>query len=72
MQKYLGNWHQGAFDNPKVELLHMDARKYLENSKDVYDIIVVDLTEPLDDGPSYLLFTKEFYNIASERLAENG
>ncbi len=71
-KKYLGNWHQGAFDNPKVELLHMDARKYLENSKDVYDIIVVDLTEPLDDGPSYLLFTKEFYNIASERLAENG
>ena len=69
---YLPEWSQGAFDNPKVKLCFMDARKYLEENDDKWDIIFFDLTEPLDDSPSYLLFTKEFYQLAAKRIKDGG
>ncbi|NLZ93382.1 MAG: polyamine aminopropyltransferase [Firmicutes bacterium] len=71
-KEYLPEWHQGAFSDPKVQVHYMDARKYLKKTDEIFDIIFMDLTEPLDDGPSYLLFTKQFYKIASERLAADG
>ncbi|NLP38012.1 MAG: polyamine aminopropyltransferase [Firmicutes bacterium] len=71
-QEYLPQWSQGAFNDSKVQVLHMDARKYLEETDQVFDIIIMDLTEPVDDGPSYLLFTKEFFQTTIDRLAEDG
>ncbi len=71
-KQYLPEWSQGAFDDPKVETCYMDARKYLEQNDDQWDIIFFDLTEPLDDSPSYLLFTKEFYQLVAQRIKEGG
>lgn len=71
-KKYLPEWSQGAFDDPRVEIYFMDARKYLEENDSKWDIIFFDLTEPLDDSPSYLLFTKEFYHLASKRIEDKG
>ena len=44
---------------PAHPLLHEDARAYLEKTSDRFDLIVVDLVEPLE-GTGVLLFTKEF------------
>jgi len=71
-KKYLPDWNQGSFDNPKVELYHMDARKYLEENTGKWDVIFLDLTEPLDNSPSYLLFTKEFYRLTAQRIKKGG
>jgi len=71
-REYLPQWSQGAFDNAKVEVLHMDARKYLEDNPEKWDVIFLDLPEPLDDSPCYLLFTTEFYKIVSDRLLSGG
>lgn len=71
-QKYLPQWSQGAFQNPKVKVYYMDAREYIQKTDKVFDIIYMDLTEPVDDGPSYLLFTKEFFQITATKLTENG
>lgn len=71
-KRYLPEWSRGAFNNPKVEIRFMDARKYLEDNDSKWDIIFLDLTEPLDDSPSYLLFTKEFYRLAAQRLKKGG
>ncbi|PKM79534.1 MAG: polyamine aminopropyltransferase, partial [Firmicutes bacterium HGW-Firmicutes-13] len=70
--EYLPGWNDGAFKDPRVELLFMDARKYLEKTEEVFDVIISDITEPLDDGPSYLLFTKEFYQTVNQRLDDQG
>ncbi len=69
---HLPEWHQGAFDDPRVEVIHDDARKYLFDTKEVYDVVISDLTEPLEEGPSQLLFTREFYAGVQERLAPDG
>jgi spermidine synthase len=71
-KEYLPEWHQGAFEDLKVKVHYMDARKYLRKTDEVFDVIYMDLPEPLDDGPAYLLFTRQFYQIVSERLADDG
>lgn len=71
-RQHLGDWHQGTFDDPRVELRHEDARAYLHGSGEVFDCIIVDITDPLVGGPAYLLFTEEFYRLVAARLAPRG
>jgi spermidine synthase len=70
--KHLPEMHQGAFDDPRVELKYLDARKYLEETQDTFDVIIVDIPEPLEAGPAYLLYTREFYQIVKKRLSPQG
>jgi len=69
---HLPEMHQGAFDDARVELRHEDARGWLEATRDRFDVAIVDLTEPLEEGPACLLFTREFYRLLSDRLTDGG
>jgi len=71
-KRHLPEMHRGAFDDPRTRLLHEDARAYLEKTRDRFDLIVIDLVEPLEEGPACLLFTKEFYTLVRDRLTERG
>jgi spermidine synthase len=71
-RELLPEWHQGAFEDPRVELRYLDARRYLEETAEIFDVIIIDISEPIEEGPAYLLFTKEFYEIVRERLAPAG
>lgn len=71
-KKYLIGWHQGSFNDSRVILKHMDARAYLEETENKFDVIISDLTEPVDAGPSYLLFTREFYRLVKTKLKPGG
>ncbi len=71
-QKYLPNHSRGAFEDRRTELYHVDARDYLVKSNDKFDIIIIDLPDPVEEGPAYLLYTKEFYQIVRDRLTDNG
>jgi len=69
---HLPEWHQGAFDDPRVSMKYLDARKYLEETSEIFDVIIIDISEPVEEGPAYLLYTKEFYDLVFERLSEGG
>ena len=71
-KKHLLPWHEGSFDDPKVELIHVDARAHLLATPELFDCILVDVTDPLAGGPAYRMFTREFYQLASSRLTEDG
>ncbi len=71
-REYLPQWQSGAFDDPRVTLLHADARQALADSREQFDAIVVDVTDPLAGGPSYRLFTREFYELVAARLSPRG
>lgn len=71
-KEHLPTWHQGAFDDPRVELRHEDALAYLENTDEPFDVMVLDLVDPMEAGPAYRLYTQEFYRMANDRLADNG
>jgi spermidine synthase len=71
-RQHLGIWHAGAYDDPRTTLLHQDARAWLVDSTEPFDSVIVDVTDPLAGGPSYMLFTKEFYQIVYDHLAPGG
>src|SRR6059036_371878 len=69
---HLPEMHRGAFDDPRADVRHEDARAYLERSSERFDFITIDLVEPLEEGPACLLFTKEFYTLVRDRLTPGG
>ncbi len=71
-KEHLPTWHQGAFDDPRVELRHEDALAYLEGADEPFDVMILDLVDPMEAGPAYRLYTQEFYRMASDRLTDNG
>jgi spermidine synthase len=71
-RKFLPNLSRGAFDDRRTELYHVDAREYLAKSKERFDVIIIDLPDPIEEGPAYLLYTREFYGIAREHLTDDG
>lgn len=71
-REYLPNHHQGSFDDPRVKLVHADALTYLENTSEQFDVVIIDVPDPLEAGPAYLLFTQEFYTLVRDRLRDDG
>ena len=71
-RQYLPNHHLGSFDDPRTNLIHEDARAYLQNTSDLYDVIILDLVDPLEGGTAALLYTQEFYALAKARLNSGG
>lgn len=71
-REHLGLWHRGAFDDPRVRLVHADARAFVERGGERFDVIIADLTDPTESAPSKLLYTEEFYRAAARLLAPGG
>ena len=71
-RQYLPNHHRGSFDDPRLELRHEDARAYLNGPGENFDVMVMDLVDPMEGGPAYLLYTRQYYEIAKSRLNPGG
>ena len=71
-KRFLPGHSQGAFEDKRTELHHVDARDYLAKCGESFDIIIIDLPDPIEEGPAYLLYTQEFYQLVRERLTANG
>ncbi len=71
-RRHLPNHHRGAFGDPRLKLRFADAYVYLQETSERFDVIVIDVPDPLEQGPAYLLFTREFYSLAKERLTDQG
>jgi len=69
---YLPNHHNGSFDDERLELHHCDARTYLNDNNYTYDVIILDLVDPLEEGIAYQLYTREFYEIVRSCLNRGG
>lgn len=70
--EHLPQWHQGAFHDSRAEVRHEDAYAYLQNSREPFDVLVLDLVDPMETGPAYKLYTREFYTLCKERLTDRG
>jgi spermidine synthase len=71
-RRFLPNHHRGAFDDPRVELHFRDAKEYLETTEDTYDVMLIDLPDPQEEGPASFLYTDTFYSLLRKRLNPNG
>jgi spermidine synthase len=70
---HLPQWHQGSFDDPRVELRYEDVQDTLARARDrEWDMVVLDITDPVEDGPSVELFTLRFFAEVARVLADDG
>jgi spermidine synthase len=71
-RRYLPTFSAGAFDDPRVELVIAEARGWLEQHSETFDVILSDLTEPEEDALSSRLFSRQFFQLARTRLKAGG
>lgn len=71
-RQYLPEWSQGAFDDERTQLYFQDARHFVNKIKERFDVVISDLTEPLEGGPSVYLFTREFFSRIAATLTDDG
>ncbi|AEM39280.1 spermidine synthase [Pyrolobus fumarii 1A] len=74
-KKYLQEWHQGAFDDPRSEVVIEDGMKYVEECLkrgEKFDVIIMDLTDPYGPEVSKGLYSREFFSKLSSILSDDG
>lgn len=69
-KSYFPNHSQGAYDDPRVNLVISDGMDYVRQSQQKFDVIISDCTDPL--GPGEVLFSSDFYEGCKRCLNENG
>lgn len=71
-KRYLPEWSNGAFEDPRANVVVGDALAYMRDHDERYGVILSDLTEPLEDSPSNPLFNDAVFGLIKSRLAEGG
>lgn len=57
--EYFPEISNGAFDDPRTDLIITDGVKFVAETNKRFDVIIVDSTDPI--GPGEVLFTESFY-----------
>jgi len=69
-QTYLPNHSQGAYDDPRVDIVIDDGLHYVQATQERFDIIISDSTDPI--GPGEALFKADFYAQCKRCLTPGG
>ncbi|KAH8064035.1 spermidine synthase [Aureococcus anophagefferens] len=68
-KKELPSWNAGSTEDPRLDLRIGDARSYLlEESSGTFDVVVLDISDPIEAGPAVHLYTQEFYELVAKKL----
>ena len=68
--KYLPKHSDGAYDDPRVDIVIDDGINFVRETDDRFDVIISDSTDPI--GPGEALFTDSFYVACRKRLNPGG
>src|SRR5262249_19639296 len=71
-RELLPEWSAGAFADPRARVVIGDGRDWVEQCQEQFDVICMDLTDQIDLGPSFPLYTQGFFRKLRERLAPDG
>jgi spermidine synthase len=70
-----GYFHEDGprlLESPRARVIVDDGRRFLERTRDTYDVVVVDPPPPVSAAGSSLLYSREFYEAVKGRLAPRG
>ena len=71
-QPTLPTSHEGCFNDSRATIVYEDGHKFIENSKENFDVIVIDITCPRVESSAHKLFTKEFRLAVLNKLKPHG
>lgn len=69
-RQHMPSVSDGAFDDPRTEIIIADGIKFMAETDRKFDLIVVDSTDPI--GPGEVLFTESFYKDCARCLTAEG
>lgn len=69
-EEYLKDINKGSFKNKKTNLLIQDGNKFIQTTKNKFDVIIIDSSDPI--GPAKKLFQKNFYRNIKPLLKKKG
>ncbi len=67
----LKDMNEGALENERVEILVQDAKKFVRETGERFDVVFMDLVDPYDD-PKFQLYAQEQIKMCKRVLAEEG
>jgi spermidine synthase len=70
-----GFYHADAarvLTHPKGHIIIDDGRRFLNRTRQKFDVIVIDPPPPIETAGSSLLYSKEFYELAKQHLQPDG
>lgn len=70
-REWLPEVHQGSLNDNRVRIEFGDAFDVIAETRG-WDVIIADLTDPIESGPAYKLFTREFFAYCQRALAPGG
>jgi len=71
-KQHLPTWGNNVAEDERFELVIGDAYAYINNTEEKFDLIIMDISDPIEAGPGIALYTQEFYQIALTKLSQNG
>ncbi len=69
--RILTELNEKSFKNPKVKIINDDAFKFMENAREFYDVIIIDLPDP-NNSSLARLYSREFYKTVKKKLSRAG
>ncbi len=69
-RQYMPSISAGAFDDPRAEIIIADGVRFMAETENRFDVIIIDSTDPI--GPGEVLFTESFYRDCASRLTPRG
>jgi spermidine synthase len=67
----LASLNSNALQDNRLQIVNTDAWKFLEQDKQLYNVIIIDLPDPHDISISKL-YTRAFYSLVMRHLAADG
>jgi spermidine synthase len=64
-------WNNRVLENPTTNLIIQDGRAHLQLTRENYDVIISEPSNPWMAGLA-ALFTRDFFSLARERLTDDG
>ncbi|WP_456327273.1 spermidine synthase [Archaeoglobus sp.] len=70
-KKYLKSMNRECWKDDRLKIIYEDCRKFLKDTRDKFDLVIVDLPDPKDDL-SATMYSLEFYNTVYNVLSDDG
>jgi spermidine synthase len=77
-REHMPEMHQNAFSDPRVQVVIDDALNFIDSPSEsgdpakLWDVIISDLSDPVEEGPSFQLFTTEYFEKIRRILTPDG
>jgi spermidine synthase len=71
-KKFLPTITEKSYEDPRADIYIGDGKAKLEESEGMYDLVIADLTDPIEGSPAEKLFQTEFFRLVKQSLKADG